>query len=546
MEVALGPCVYFCRPMVLHEEIERRRTFAIISHPDAGKTTLTEKFLLYGGAIQTAGAVKNNKIRKGAASDFMDIERQRGISVSTSVMTFHYAGKLVNLLDTPGHKDFAEDTYRTLTAVDSVILVVDCVKGVEEQTRRLMEVCRMRSTPVMVFINKLDLEGRDPFDLLDELERELRIKVTPLSWPIGIGHTFQGVYDLYDKDLRLFEEVKTKVEGAAVHIDDLADPRLDAQLGEDEARQLRQDVELVEGVYGALDQADYLAGRRAPVFFGSAFNNFGVKEVLDTFVRIAPPPQPRPTDQGEVSPEDKAFSGFVFKIHANLDPNHRDRIAFLRVCSGRFQRNTYYHHVRLEKQLRFATPTNFLAAQKTIVDEAWPGDVIGLFDTGSFKIGDTLTEGARFQFRGIPAFSPELFRELVNMDPMKSKQLEKGIRQLTDEGVAQLFVQQPGNKKIVGCVGDLQFEVIAYRLEHEYGARCAFQSIQAHKACWLTASDPDALDRFIRVKAQQVVQDKDGNPVFMAPTAYILDLERRENPAITFHTTSEFKTAVAS
>ncbi len=546
MDGASRPGVYFCRPMGLHEEIERRRTFAIISHPDAGKTTLTEKFLLYGGAIQTAGAVKNNKIRKGAASDFMEIERQRGISVSTSVMTFHYAGKLVNLLDTPGHKDFAEDTYRTLTAVDSVILVVDCVKGVEEQTRRLMEVCRMRHTPVMVFINKLDLEGRDPFDLLDELERELRINVTPLSWPIGIGHTFKGVYDLYDKDLRLFEEVKTKVEGAAVHIDDLADPRLDTQLGADAAGQLRQDVELVEGVYGALDLDDYLAGRRAPVFFGSAFNNFGVKEVLDTFVRIAPPPQPRPTDQGEIAPEDKAFSGFVFKIHANLDPNHRDRIAFLRVCSGRFQRNTYYHHVRLEKQLRFATPTNFLAAQKTIVDEAWPGDVIGLFDTGNFKIGDTLTDGARFQFRGIPAFSPELFRELVNMDPMKSKQLEKGIRQLTDEGVAQLFVQQPGNKKIVGCVGDLQFEVIAYRLEHEYGAKCAFQSIQAHKACWLTATDPEALDRFIRVKAQQVVQDKDGNPVFMAPTAYILDLERRENPAITFHTTSEFKTAVAS
>ncbi len=532
--------------MALHDEIARRRTFAIISHPDAGKTTLTEKFLLYGGAIQTAGAVKSNKIRKGAASDFMDIERQRGISVSTSVMTFHYGGVLVNLLDTPGHKDFAEDTYRTLTAVDSVILVVDCVKGVEEQTRRLMEVCRMRNTPVMVFINKLDLEGRDPFDLLDELERELRIRVTPLSWPIGIGHTFQGVYDLYDKDLRLFEEVKTKVEGTAVHINDLADPRLEAQLGADAAAQLRHDVELVEGVYGALDLGDYLAGRRAPVFFGSAFNNFGVKEVLDTFVRIAPPPQPRPTDQGQVSPEDRTFSGFVFKIHANLDPNHRDRIAFLRVCSGCFQRNTYYHHVRLDKELRFATPTNFLAAQKTIVDEAWPGDVIGLFDTGNFKIGDTLTEGAGFQFRGIPAFSPELFRELVNLDPMKSKQLEKGIRQLTDEGVAQLFVQQPGNKKIVGCVGDLQFEVIAYRLEHEYGARCAFQSIQAHKACWLTGTDPEALDRFIRVKAQQVVRDKDGNPVFMAPTAYMLELERRENPSITFHTTSEFKTAVTS
>jgi peptide chain release factor 3 len=298
-------------------------------------------------------------------------------------------------------------------------------------------------------------------------------------------------------------------------------------------------------VYDPLNVADYQAGRIAPVFFGSAFNNFGVKEVLDAFTGIAPPPGPRPTDQGEVAPDDPKFSGFVFKIHANLDPNHRDRIAFLRVCSGRFQRNTYYHHVRLEKQLRFATPTNFLAAAKTIVDEAWPGDVIGLFDTGNFKIGDTLTEGARFQFRGIPAFSPEMFRELVNMDPMKTKQLDKGIRQLTDEGVAQLFTQQPGNKKVVGCVGELQFEVIAYRLEHEYGAKCAFQAIPAHKACWMTSTDQAQLDQFIRMKAQQIVQDKDGNAVFMAPSAYMLDLEKRNNPAITFHTTSEFKTAVA-
>ncbi|MBS1546568.1 MAG: peptide chain release factor 3 [Bacteroidetes bacterium] len=524
------------------QEIAKRRTFAIISHPDAGKTTLTEKFLLYGGAIQTAGAVKSNKIRKGATSDFMEIERQRGISVSTSVMTFEYGGVLMNLLDTPGHKDFAEDTYRTLTAVDSVVLVIDSTKGVEPQTERLMEVCRMRNTPVIVFINKLDLEGRDAFSLLDELEEKLSIRVRPLSWPIGVGATFQGVYDLFDHDLRLFEAGKTKKELADERIDDLADPRLDSLLGSDPAAELRSEVELVNGVYDPLDVTAYRKGAVAPVFFGSAFNNFGVREVLDTFIRIAPPPGPRDTDQGTVSPEDPAFSGFVFKIHANLDPNHRDRVAFLRICSGQFKRNTFYHHVRLNKQLRFANPTAFLAAQKSLVEEAWPGDVIGLFDTGNFKIGDTLTDGANFNFRGIPAFSPELFRELVNMDPMRSKQLDKGIRQLTEEGVAQLFTQQPGNKKIVGCVGELQFDVIRYRLEHEYGANCAFQAIAAHKACWLTSDDPAALQAFIRIKSTQVVQDKDDNPVFMAPSAYMLDLERRNNPEISFHLTNEFKT----
>ena len=530
--------------MAIQDEIDHRRTFAIISHPDAGKTTLTEKFLLYGGAIQTAGAVKSNKIRRGATSDFMEIERQRGISVSTSVMTFDYGGKLINLLDTPGHRDFAEDTYRTLTAVDSVILVIDCVKGVEAQTERLMEVCRMRDTPVIVFINKLDLEGRDPFDLLDEVEAKLDIKVRPMSWPIGIGATFQGVYDLFSRSIRLFDPGKTKVELSSVRIEDLNDPRLVEGIGADASAQLRTDVDLIEGVYDPLSLDAYRQGRIAPVFFGSAFNNFGVKEVLDAFVTIAPSPGPRPTDQGEVAPDDPRFSGFVFKIHANLDPNHRDRIAFLRICSGRFQRNTYYHHVRLDKPLRFSTPTNFLAAAKTIVEEAWPGDVIGLFDTGNFKIGDTLTEGAKFQFRGIPAFSPELFRELVNLDPMKTKQLDKGIRQLTDEGVAQLFTQQPGNKKIVGCVGELQFEVISYRLEHEYGAKCAFQQIAAHKACWMTTTNNADLDQFIRIKAQQIVRDKDDNPVFMAPSAYMLELERRNNPSITFHTTSEFKTAL--
>jgi peptide chain release factor 3 len=527
------------------QEIAKRRTFAIISHPDAGKTTLTEKFLLYGGAIQTAGAVKSNKIRKGATSDFMEIERQRGISVSTSVMTFQYEGVLMNLLDTPGHRDFAEDTYRTLTAVDSVVLVIDSTKGVEPQTERLMEVCRMRNTPVIVFINKLDLEGRDAFSLLDELEEMLDIRVRPLSWPIGVGATFQGVYDLYDRDLRLFEALKTKRESTGEHIADLADPRLDQLLGSDAATELRNDVELVNGVYDPLDLDAYRAGQVAPVFFGSAFNNFGVREVLDTFVRIAPPPGPRETDQGTVSPEDPAFSGFIFKIHANLDPNHRDRIAFLRICSGQFKRNTFYHHVRSNKELRFANPTAFLAAQKTLVEEAWPGDVIGLFDTGNLKIGDTLTSGADFNFRGIPSFSPELFRELVNLDPMRSKQLEKGIRQLTEEGVAQLFTQQPGNKKIIGCVGELQFDVIRYRLEHEYGASCSFQAIQAHKACWLTSADSGALQSFIRMKTTQVVEDKDGNPVFMAPSAYMLDLERRNNPEITFHLTNEFKTLQA-
>ncbi|HQV51474.1 MAG: peptide chain release factor 3 [Flavobacteriales bacterium] len=530
--------------MSLKEEIDHRRTFAIISHPDAGKTTLTEKFLLYGGAIQTAGAVKSNKIRRGATSDFMDIERQRGISVSTSVMTFNYGGKLINLLDTPGHRDFAEDTYRTLTAVDSVVLVIDCVKGVEAQTERLMEVCRMRNTPVIVFINKLDLEGRDPFDLLDELEEKLSIKVRPMSWPIGIGATFKGVYDMYSKSLRLFDPGKTKVEQDSVSIKDLKDPLLDSKIGPEPATALREDIDLIEGVYDPLNIEAYRDGRIAPVFFGSAFNNFGVKEVLNAFVDIAPRPQPRATDKGLVEPDDPHFSGFIFKIHANLDPNHRDRIAFLRICSGKFVRNTLYKHVRLEKQLRFGAPTSFLAATKQIVEEAWPGDVIGLFDTGNFKIGDTLTDGADFQFRGIPAFSPEMFRELVNMDPMKSKQLDKGIRQLTDEGVAQLFTQQPGNKKIVGCVGELQFEVISYRLEHEYGAKCAFQQIPAYKACWMTSTDEDVLDQFIRVKAQQIVQDKDDNPVFMAPSAYMLDLERRNNPEITFHTTSEFKTDI--
>ena len=527
--------------MKYQKEIDRRRSFAIISHPDAGKTTLTEKLLLFGGAIQTAGAVKSNKIKKHATSDFMEIERQRGISVATSVMTFEYRNMLINLLDTPGHKDFAEDTYRTLTAVDSVILVVDSVNGVEEQTRRLMEVCRMRDTPVIVFINKMDRDGKGRFDLLEEIEAELKISLHPMTWPINSGKDFKGVYDLHNKSLRLFT-ASTKAEEDdedTIAISDLGDSVLDTKVGERDAAQLREDVELIDGVYGALDASEYLKGKVAPVFFGSAVNNFGVKEMLDTFIRIAPSPLCRPTSAREVCPGEDKFSGFVFKIHANLDPKHRDRIAFLRVCGGRFERNKYYHHVRLDKDIRFSNPYSFLARSKDIIEDAYPGDVVGLFDTGNFKIGDTLTEGEDFFFTGIPTFSPEIFKELVNKDPMKTKQLEKGISQLTDEGVAQLFTQFGGNKKIIGCVGDLQFEVIQYRLLQEYGAACEFRTLPFYKACWLTSNDQKKLDDFLRFKQQNSAEDKDGNPVYLAQSEWFLNTEITNNPDIKFHFSSE-------
>lgn len=527
--------------MNLQDAIESRKTFAIISHPDAGKTTLTEKFLLFGGAIQTAGAVKSNKIKKTATSDFMEIERQRGISVATSVMGFNYQGVQVNILDTPGHKDFAEDTYRTLTAVDSVILVVDCVKGVEEQTERLMEVCRMRNTPVIIFVNKMDRDGKDPFELLDELENKLDIHVRPLSWPIGIGPTFQGVYNLFEKKLNLFSANKTKLEQNVIEVDSLDDAILDETIGKSPADTLREEIEMIEGVYEPFKEDDYQSAYLAPVFFGSALNNFGIKELLETFIDIAPLPLPRETDIREVKASEKKFTGFVFKIHANLDPKHRDRIAFLRVCSGTFKRNTFFHHVRNNKNIKFANPSSFMASEKSTIETAYPGDVIGLYDTGNFKIGDTLTEGEELNFKGIPSFSPEIFKELENRDPMKTKQLEKGIRQLTDEGVAQLFIQEMGNKKIIGTVGELQFDVIQYRLEHEYGAKCDFRPVKYHKACWITSDNKSKLDEFIRIKSTDIVKDKDDNWVFLAPSKWMLDLERQNFSEITFHTTSEFK-----
>ena len=522
------------------EEVEKRRTFGIISHPDAGKTTLTEKLLLFGGAIQSAGAVKNNKIKKSATSDFMEIEKQRGISVATSVMAFNYGGKRINILDTPGHKDFAEDTFRTLTAVDSVILVVDVANGVEAQTERLMEVCRMRKTPVIIFVNKLDRDGKESFDLLDELEHKLEIKVRPLTWPIGMGDRFKGVYNLYEQNLNLFSGNKTGISSDVVPISDLADSQLEEIIGQEAAEELREEVEMIEGVYDPFDRQDYLAGDVAPVFFGSAMNNFGVKELLDAFCRISPSPRGRETDIRMVEPADSKFSGFVFKIHANLDPKHRDRIAFLRVVSGVFERNTFYNHIRLDKKMKFPNPTSFMAQDKSVIDYAFPGDVIGLYDSGNFKIGDTLSQGEKFMFKGIPNFSPELFMELENLDPMKSKQLDKGIRQLMDEGVAQMFIQQPGSRKIVGTVGQLQFEVIKYRLEHEYGAKCRFAPRNYTKACWITTENEDQLESFKRAKTSNVAVDKDDNLVFLAETPFLLTMAEQDYPDITFHKTSEF------
>jgi len=525
--------------MNLQEEINKRRTFGIISHPDAGKTTLTEKLLLFGGAIQKAGAVKSNKITDHAKSDFMEIEKQRGISVATSVMGFNYRDIKINLLDTPGHQDFAEDTYRTLTAVDSVIMVIDCVKGVEIQTEKLMEVCRMRNTPVIVFINKMDREGRDPFELLDEIEEKLSIKVRPLSWPIGMGKRFKGVYSIYEKALHLFEASKRTLS-KGVSIENLSDPILDKMIGETDAKMIREEVELVEGVYSKFDNQQYLEGKVAPVFFGSAVNNFGVQELLDCFIDIAPNPKPRATEERLIEPIETKMSGFIFKIHANMDPKHRNRIAFLRVCSGEFERKKNYHHVRLDKSFRFSNVTAFMAQDKEIIDYAYPGDIIGLYDTGNLKIGDTLTEGEKSSYKGIPSFSPEIFKEVINLDAMKSKQLDKGLRQLMDEGVAQLFTYDLGSRRVVGTVGALQFEVIQYRLKHEYGATCRFAPVNLYKACWIDSKNPKKLKEFIASKQRHIAQDKDGKLVFMAENKSWLQMVEQNFEDINFHFISEF------
>ena len=531
--------------MSIEKEIARRRTFGIVSHPDAGKTTLTEKLLLFGGAIQEAGAVKSNKIKKGATSDFMEIERQRGISVATSVLAFEYEGIKINILDTPGHKDFAEDTFRTLTAVDSVIVVIDVAKGVEEPTEKLVEVCRMRNIPMIVFVNKLDREGKDAFELLDEIEQKLHLTVTPLSFPIGMGYDFKGIYNIWEKNVNLFSGDSRKNIEETTEISDLQDTILDDLIGTDAAQNLRDELELVQGVYPDFNKEAYLEGVQQPVFFGSALNNFGVRELLDCFVNIAPTPRPKESEERLVAPDEKDFSGFVFKIHANMDPKHRDRLAFIKIVSGVFERNKPYLHVRNKKKLKFSSPNAFFAEKKQIVDISYPGDIVGLHDTGNFKIGDTLTSGEEIHYKGIPAFSPEHFRYINNADPMKSKQLAKGIDQLMDEGVAQLFTLELNGRKVIGTVGALQYEVIQYRLEHEYGAKCTYEPLNVHKACWVEPEDvkSEEFKEFLRVKQRYMAKDKRGQLVFLADSPFSLQMTQQKYPSVKMHFVSEFEMA---
>ncbi len=529
--------------MSLIKEISKRRTFGIISHPDAGKTTLTEKLLLFGGAIQEAGAVKSNKITKGATSDFMEIERQRGISVATSVLAFTYKDKKINILDTPGHKDFAEDTYRTLTAVDSVIVVIDVAKGVEEQTEKLVQVCRMRNIPMIVFINKLDREGKDAFDLLDEVEQKLGLKVTPLSFPIGMGYEFKGIYNIWEKNINLFSGDSKKNIEETIAFNDINDPTLSEIIGEKAAAELRDNLELVYEVYPEFNAKEYQEGKLQPVFFGSALNNFGVRELLDCFIEIAPSPLPKKAEERLVRPEEDQFTGFVFKIHANMDPKHRDRLAFVKIVSGTFKRNTPYLHVRHNKKMKFSSPNAFFAEKKQVVDISYAGDIVGLHDTGNFKIGDTLTEGEVLHFKGIPSFSPEHFRYINNSDPMKAKQLAKGIDQLMDEGVAQLFTLELNGRKVIGTVGALQYEVIQYRLEHEYGAKCSYENFPVYKACWVDPEDPksEEFKEFKRVKQKYLARDKQGQLVFLADSSFSIEMTKQKYPSVKLHFVSEFK-----
>ena len=522
-------------------EIKRRRTFGIISHPDAGKTTLTEKLLLFGGAIQEAGAVKSNKIKKSATSDFMEIERQRGISVATSVLAFIYRNKKINILDTPGHKDFVEDTFRTLTAVDSVIVVIDVAKGVEEQTEKLVEVCRMRNIPTIIFINKLDREGKDAFDLLDEIEQKLDLKVTPLSLPIGMGYDFKGIFNIWEQNIQLFSDEQKQTIGKKLTFNSISDSKLEKAIGSAHLELLKEELELIEAVYPKFNKKAYLDGKLNPVLFGSALNNFGIEELLNCFIEIAPEPLPKVSEERMVNPDEKKFSGFVFKIHANMDPNHRDRLAFVKIVSGTFERNTPYLHVRQNKKLKFSSPNTFFAEKKEIVDVSFPGDIVGLHDTGNFKIGDTLTSGEKIKFKGIPSFSPEHFRYINNKDPMKSKQLSKGIDQLMDEGVAQLFILNLNGRKLIGTVGALQFDVIQYRLLHEYGAQCSYENINVYKACWIEGDEKSSsFKEFKRVKQKFLAYDKKGQLVFLSDSSFSLQMTQDKFKDLQFHFTSEF------
>ncbi|OQX16439.1 MAG: peptide chain release factor 3 [Desulfobulbaceae bacterium A2] len=523
-----------------HPEIDRRRTFGIISHPDAGKTTLTEKLLLFGGAIQMAGSVKARKASRHATSDWMAIEQERGISVTSSVMQFSYRDFEINLLDTPGHQDFSEDTYRVLTAVDSAVMVIDSVKGVETQTRKLMEVCRMRNTPILTFINKLDREGMTPFDILADIEQTLQIECAPLSWPIGMGKRFRGTYNLYRHELTLFTPGQERLPGDTHTFTDLSDPRLDEVLGS-QANELRDDVALIEGAANPFELDYFLKGGQTPVFFGSAINNFGVRELLDTFIEIAPAPLPRPTATRVVHPEDEEFSGFVFKIQANMDPAHRDRIAFLRVCSGRFQRGMRVRHHRLGKDILIANPIIFMAQDRALVEEAWPGDIIGIHNHGTIRIGDSFSEKEPLTFTGIPNFAPEHFRRVRLKSPLKAKQLQKGLSQLVEEGAVQLFRPLLGSDLLLGAVGVLQFEVTMARLKAEYGVDATYEAVNYSIARWVSCDDKKRLEAFEKAHRATLALDAEGNLTYLAENEWHLKYVADQWREIVFSKTREYQ-----
>ncbi|MFQ5487602.1 MAG: peptide chain release factor 3 [Gammaproteobacteria bacterium] len=525
--------------MSITTETARRRTFAIISHPDAGKTTLTEKLLLYGGAIQLAGTVKGRKAARHATSDWMELEKQRGISVTTSVMQFPYKGRIVNLLDTPGHEDFSEDTYRTLTAVDSALMVIDSAKGVEARTIKLMEVCRLRDTPIITFINKLDREGRDPIELLDEIERILQIHCAPMTWPIGMGKAFKGVFHLYNDTIHLFSPTHGgRIQQGEV-IQGLDNPQLDELLGPLAAEELREEIELVKGASHDFDLDAYLAAELSPVFFGSAINNFGVEELLDAFVEYAPPPQPRETRTRMVQPDEEKLSGFVFKIQANMDPAHRDRIAFLRVCSGKYTKGMKMRHLRIGRDVQIANALTFMASDRERAEAAYPGDILGLHNHGTIRIGDTFTQGEDLKFTGIPNFAPELFRRVILRDPLRMKALQKGLDQLSEEGATQVFRPLRNNDLILGAVGVLQFDVVAHRLKHEYSVDCTFESVQVATARWVSCEDEKKLEEFRRKVADNLALDSGGELTYIAPTRVNLELTMERWPEIRFHATRE-------
>lgn len=520
-------------------EIQSRRTFAIISHPDAGKTTLTEKLLLFGGAIQMAGAVKSRKTARHAISDWMSIEQERGISVTSSVMKFDYRDFDINLLDTPGHQDFSEDTYRVLTAVDSVLMVIDNAKGVESQTKKLMEVCRMRNTPVITFINKLDREGMEPLDILSEIEDTLQIECAPLSWPIGMGKRFKGVYNIYKKELQLFTPSQETRPEDYILVKDLTDPLLDNFLGK-QADELRGDIELLEGAANPFEHAEYLKASQTPVFFGSAINNFGVRELLESFCELAPSPGPRKTTSRIVMPEEKDFSGFTFKIQANMDPAHRDRIAFFRICSGKFTRGMKVRHHRTGKEVALANATIFMAKERSNVDEAYPGDIIGIHNHGTIKIGDTFTEKEQLKFTGIPNFAPEHFRRVILKNPLKSKQLRKGLEQMAEEGAIQLFRPITGSDYILGAVGVLQFDVTMARLKAEYAVDAVYEKVDYSLARWVTCNDRNKLAEFQKRNQANMALDSEGHLTYLTPGDWWLSNAKERFPEIEFHKTREY------